>query len=250
MRRGNTEDPGGEWSRWFGPYAQSGSAVIEAPPARYVQWKAVIHDGRPGDGIYWVSIAYLPRNVAPVIDGIALQEPGVRAQSTFIVAAGQQQNVTLKMPPSRQHQRRDHHPKRTISRASNSRHKGSYKRATTRCCGTAHDANDDELQYAIYFRGENEHEWQLLKDKLDQKYLFLGYHRHAGRRLLSENRGQRCAIESAGVALTTERESERFEMDNTPPVIEKLEAAVVKSAKTTPTGSLTVKFAARDAATA
>src|SRR5207245_1778647 len=70
LRSGNTEDPGGEWSRWYGPYAKSGSAT-EAPSARFAQWKAVIHDGRPGDGIDWVSLAYLPRNVAPVIDGIA-----------------------------------------------------------------------------------------------------------------------------------------------------------------------------------
>src|SRR5208282_2468673 len=74
VRSGNTEDPGKEWSRWFGPYAKPGSAV-EAPSARFFQWKAVIHDGRPGDGINWVSLAYLPRNVAPVIDAIALQDP-------------------------------------------------------------------------------------------------------------------------------------------------------------------------------
>src|SRR5229473_1415446 len=80
VRSGNTEDPGREWSRWFGPYTKSGGAM-EAPSARFAQWKAVIHDGRPGDGIDWVTLAYLPRNVAPVIDGIALQEPGVRAQS-------------------------------------------------------------------------------------------------------------------------------------------------------------------------
>src|SRR6202030_3289410 len=50
VRSGNTEDPGKEWSRWFGPYSKPGSSV-EAPSARFFQWKAVIHDGRPGDGI-------------------------------------------------------------------------------------------------------------------------------------------------------------------------------------------------------
>ena len=34
----------------------------------------------------------------------------------------------------------------------------------------AHDPNDDELRYAVYVRGENEREWKLLKDKLDQKF--------------------------------------------------------------------------------
>ncbi len=57
---------------------------------RFAQWKAVIHDGRSGDGIEWVSLAYLPRNVAPVIDGIAVQDPGVRVQGVTPIQSGQQ----------------------------------------------------------------------------------------------------------------------------------------------------------------
>src|SRR6202023_1029970 len=97
VRSGNTEDPGKEWSHWFGPYSKS-STSVECPPARFAQWKAVIHDGRPGDGINWISVAYLPRNVAPVIDAIAVQDPGVRAQSNVIIQGGQQPNVTLRQP--------------------------------------------------------------------------------------------------------------------------------------------------------
>src|SRR5262249_7114175 len=84
VRSGNSEDPSKEWSRWFGPYTKSGTE-IESPSARFIQWKAVIHDGAPGDGIDWVSVAYLPRNVAPVIDGIVVQEPGVRAQGAPVI---------------------------------------------------------------------------------------------------------------------------------------------------------------------
>src|SRR5579859_1914360 len=97
VRSGNTEDPGKEWSRWFGPYSKPGSNA-ECPPARFVQWKAVIHDGRPGDGVDWVSLAYLPRNAAPVIDAIALQDPGVRAQANVITPGGQPSSVTLRQP--------------------------------------------------------------------------------------------------------------------------------------------------------
>src|SRR5208337_2854110 len=96
VRSGNTEDPGKEWSRWFGPYTASATPV-EAPAARFLQWKAVIHDGRPGDGIDWVSVAYQPKNVAPVIDGIVVQEPGVRVQAQQIIM-GQPGSVVLKQP--------------------------------------------------------------------------------------------------------------------------------------------------------
>src|SRR4029077_9170463 len=99
VRSGNTEDPGKEWSRWFGPYAKP-STSVECPPARFAQWKAVIHDGRPDDGVDWVSLAYLPRNVAPIIDGIALQDPIVRAQGQVGIPSGQPAPVTLKMPPA------------------------------------------------------------------------------------------------------------------------------------------------------
>src|SRR5690348_18381629 len=32
------------------------------------------------------------------------------------------------------------------------------------------DANEDELTYSIYYRGEKEKDWKLLKDKLEQKF--------------------------------------------------------------------------------
>ena len=51
-RSGDTEDPGKEWSSWYGPYTHSG-AEVEIPPARFAQWKAVIHGGQPGDGVDW-----------------------------------------------------------------------------------------------------------------------------------------------------------------------------------------------------
>jgi len=55
VRSGNTEDPGASGPAGTVLY-ESGSAT-EAPSARFVQWKAVIRDGRPGDGIDWVSLA-------------------------------------------------------------------------------------------------------------------------------------------------------------------------------------------------
>src|SRR5437868_10341142 len=36
VRSGNTEDPGKEWSRWFGPYAKPGTPA-ECPAARFIQ---------------------------------------------------------------------------------------------------------------------------------------------------------------------------------------------------------------------
>jgi hypothetical protein len=220
VRSGNTEDPGKEWSRWFGPYTTPGSQ-IEAPAARFLQWRAVIHDGRPGDGIDWVSAAYLPKNVAPVIDGIAVQEPGTRAQLAVVIT-GQAANVNLKQPTTS-------NPVGTVITTTTTKFEqppqGVYQKGYATVLWTAHDDNDDDLRYAVYFRGENQRDWLLLKDNLDQKFYSWDATAMPDGAYYLKIVASDLPTNPPNVALKTERESERFEIDNTPPVIQKLEGS-------------------------
>jgi outer membrane protein assembly factor BamB len=249
VRSGNTEDPGKEWSRWFGPYSKS-SAAVEAPSARFVQWRAVIHDGRPGDGIDWVSLAYLPRNVAPVIDAIVLQDPGVRAQTTFNISSGQPATVTLKMPPS---------PNTGVVITQSGTPakfeqppQGIAQKGYQSVLWSAHDDNDDDLRYAVYYRGENEREWKLLKDNLEQKFYAWDTNSMPDGAYYLKIVASDAPSNPAAAALKAERESERFEVDNTPPVIEDLKATHSDSqpGKIGLSVVNSVRFTARDAATA
>lgn len=248
VRSGNTEDPGKEWSRWFGPYSKPGSTV-EAPSARFFQWKAVIHDGRPGDGIDWVSLAYLPRNVAPVIDGIALQDPGIRAQGATVISTGQPASVMLKNPPAPNVSNvfvvQSATPPKFEAPPQGLREKGFQT-----VLWTAHDDNDDDLRFSVYYRGENEHAWKLLKDNLDQKFYSWDTTTMPDGSYYLKIVATDSPSNPPASALTTERESERFEVDNTPPVIEHLEAAAVATTfNSVSVRSFIVKFSAHDAAT-
>jgi len=244
VRSGNTEDPGKEWSRWYGPYATPG-AQIEAPAARFLQWKAVIHDGRPGDGIDWVSAAYLPKNVAPVIDGIALQEPGTRAQMAVVIT-GQAANVNLKQPATP-------NPSGAIITTTTTTKfdqppQGVYQKGYATVLWTAHDDNDDELRYAVYFRGENQRDWLLLKDNLDQKFYSWDTTAMPDGAYYVKIVASDSASNPPAAALKTERESERFEIDNTPPVIQKLEgSATAMNADRSMGVSYDFQFTATDA---
>jgi sugar lactone lactonase YvrE len=246
VRSGNTEDPGREWSPWFGPYAKTGAATA-APAARFFQWKAVIHDGRPGDGIDWVSVAYLPRNVAPAIDGIALQDPGVRAQSQQIVATGQPNPVTLKPPPT------PNISGITVTQGISTTKfeqppQGTQQKGYQTVLWSAHDDNEDDLRYAIYYRGENEREWKLLKDKLEQKFYSWDTTSLPDGAYYLKIAASDAPSNPAGSALSAERESERFEVDNTPPVIEHIEAAAAPMRSTgAPWAVASIQFTARDA---
>jgi len=220
VRSGNTEDPAKEWSRWFGPYTTSATPV-EAPAARFLQWKAVIHDGRPGDGIDWVSVAYQPKNVAPAIDGITLQDPGVRVQSQMIIP-GQPSNVALKLPQTP-------NPLGVVITTANATKfeqppQGTQQKGYQSILWSAHDDNDDDLRYAVYFRGESEHDWKLLKDNLDQKFYSWDTTTMPDGAYYLKIVASDAPSNPPAAALKTERESERFEVDNTPPIIEHISA--------------------------
>ncbi len=245
VRSGNTEDPGREWSRWHGPYGKSGSAM-EAPSARFVQWKAVIHDGRPGGGFDWVSLAYLPRNVAPIIDGIALQDPGVRAQSIVGMSSGQPTTVMLRMPPS------PNISGMVITQSSapprfEQPPQGTLQKGYQSAVWTAHDENDDEMRYAVYFRGEHELEWKLLKENLEQKFYSWDTTALPDGAYYLKVVATDAGSNPPALALKTERESERFEVDNTPPVVEDVKVAPASGKMT---GGHPASFTARDATSA
>ena len=242
-RSGNTEDPGKEWSSWYGPYTHSG-AEVEIPPARFAQWKAVIHGGQPGDGVDWASLAYLPRNVAPVIDGVAIQDPGVRANATNIMSIGQPTTVTLKLPPAP-------NTSGVIITQSGTPPRfepppqGIQQKGYATALWSAHDDNDDELRYAVYYRGENEQDWKLLKDKLEQKFYSWDTTSFPDGAYYLKIVATDAPSNPPAIALTAERISERFEVDNTPPVIEHLQAEF--RAADQASRSIAVRFIARDA---
>src|SRR3984885_15362979 len=173
-RSGNTSNPEKEWSPWSGPYSSAGGDAITCPPARFVQWKAVfqIAEKRDAPEVSWVSIAYQPENVAPVVDDIAIQDPGVRVQGFSASPGGPATPaaVQLKTP-----QRSGSGPapfpniRLILDTASKSLKmdvppQGFEGKGYQSVLWSAHDDNDDDLVFAVYYRAEGEQSWRLLKD--------------------------------------------------------------------------------------
>jgi hypothetical protein len=106
------------------------------------------------------------------------------------------------------------------------------------------------LRYAVYYRGENEHEWKLLKDKLDQKFYSWDTTSLPDGAYYLKIVASDALSNPAGAALSTERESERFEVDNTPPMIEHIESVAFRTHDGTipPLIGVIVKFTSRDTA--
>jgi WD40 repeat protein len=211
-RTGNIENPERNWSPW--QKVAPGNSSIGTPAARFVQWKVVLH---PGGRVSSVGINYLPVNIAPVVDEIVV-EPGARVNQSSVQPA-QPQQITINLPSAQNGV--------AFTQDASSQPLAAFKdpNAVTVRWG-AHDDNGDDLLFDVYYRGDGEKNWRLLRARLkDRFYSFDSIRLPDG--------GYRCKIVAsdapshpAGDALTGDRESEHFVIDTTPPAIAPLTARI------------------------
>ena len=179
---------------------------LKIPPARFVQWKAVLHSGDPAPRVDDVLLNYLPKNVAPEIDEIVVQ-PGYRYQPIPHATGGEASlSRAIAIPMRRLPAVRD--------------------RESVAIRWSAHDDNDDQLVYTIYYRGDGESRWLLLKNNLADRFYSFDSSLLPDGGYIVKMIASDAPSHSPGDALYAERVSDRFEVDTTSPVIEGLTASL------------------------
>jgi WD40 repeat protein len=210
-RSGNVDNPDRNWSPWK-QVDLSKDAEMGVPAARYAQWKAVLHAGSVKPSVDTVTLNYLPKNVAPEIEEVSVQV-GVRYQPLPKPAGS---NLSGDLSGG------------TVPHFD-SPVPSSHDRDAVGVKWNAHDENDDQLVYSVYYRGDGEARWLLLKDNLtDKAYSFDASLLPDGGYTIKVVASD-APSHSPGEALTASRESRRFEVDTTPPRIENLAASVENS---------------------
>ncbi len=217
VRSGNVDNPDRNWSPWK-KIDLAANPETGIPAARYAQWKAVLHAGTPAPGVDSVALNYLPKNAAPEIDDVTVQV-GVKYQSMPKLSGstmgsdssgssfggssfgGSGQHFEASPPSSRD-------------------------RDSIGVKWSAHDDNDDQLVYSLFYRGDGQTRWLLLKDNLsDKAYSFDASLLPDGGYIVKVVASD-APSHSPGEALTASKESRRFEVDTTPPRIENLSALI------------------------
>jgi hypothetical protein len=211
-RSGNVDNPDRNWSTWKKVDLQK-DGQTSIPPARFAQWRAVLHSGNPAPRVDSVILNYLSKNVPPEIDDISVQV-GVRYQP-MPKPLGSTVDLSGGGVPTNPSQPRFEPPVPTVR-----------DRDSIGVKWTAHDDNDDQLVYALYYRGDGESRWLLLKDDLSDKF-------YAFDASLLPDGGYTFKVvasdapsHSPGEALSCEKESSRVEIDSTPPRIEGLNSVL------------------------
>jgi hypothetical protein len=225
-RSGNVENPERNWSPWQKVTLNAGTAGV--PAARFIQWKAVLE---PGARVGSVGVNYLPVNIAPVVDEIAV-EPGARATQAA-PQPGQPQQISINLPSAQNNLSYTQDP-------STSPLSAVRDRSAVTVRWSAHDDNGDDLIFDVYVRGDDEKNWRLLRARVTERF-------YSFDSIRIPDGGYRIRVVASdapahilGDALTGERESDHFIIDTTPPVVTALQGTLQG-------GALHASFVATDA---
>ena len=174
-RSGNTAAPDQTWSEWDGPYKEVQGSYIQAPPARYLQWKIEFPEGARSaavvsqdNAVDEVKVTYIQRNMAPQVTSITVHPPGVSflrypvANAQGAVSPGGPDGAHLSSLPK---SLRQAHHQSAVPRA-----RRVYVPRAQSFSWTAKDPNEDDLESAVYYRAQDESSWKLLKKGLTETY--------------------------------------------------------------------------------
>jgi hypothetical protein len=238
-RSGNVDDPNRNWSSWSHDYKVKAGQPSDSPGARFLQWKATLTsgDGQHTPMLDEVEIAFLPKNVAPVVEEVEATPGGYRSNNNTMVQNNQP--ATISLPPLGQ---RPNNNQPVIQNQFNAPLMLNVQHGSQGVRWAAHDDNDDQLTYTVYIRGVNETAWKLLKDHVTDKSYFWDANTFPDGLYVAKVVASDAPSNSEQDALTDEKESAPFIIDNTPPEVLNLKAA-------REAGRVRVSFRASDALT-
>jgi outer membrane protein assembly factor BamB len=210
FRSGNTRTPDATWSPW-GAVTAAPQGAIDAPPGRYLQWKLAMPKAAPDLAVNAVTIAFVNRNVAPVIDSVTVQDPAVVY-------------ITGSYPPSPQVVEATNPDEYGIftsldnPRDKNEPGKKVFRKGYRTVNWRAHDDNNDNLRYSVYFRRKGSDRWLRLRENVDETALNFDTSQlpdgaYQLRLVVSD------IVDNSDNPLTDAKEGIEFQVDNTPPSI-------------------------------
>ena len=215
-RAGNSARPDKTWSDWSDPLSTPGGSTISSPNARFVQWKAEFAGtGGSSPVLTGVNLSYLPQNTPPVVKTLNVTtQVGVSAsgsKSAVLPAASTgTYSITVTDTGESGASSLSGTPTQVISRGLSQQILISWQ---------AEDADGDRLLYTLYFRGEDEQQWKLLRANFADASMLLDGEVFADGKYVFRVVASDKMSNAAGAAREAELISAPILFDNTPPTV-------------------------------
>ena len=209
-RSGNSARPDKTWSDWSVALTEPQGSMVRSPNARYIQWRVELSG--PGAGVENVTIAYLPQNNPPVVRSINVTTQasagGGAAKTTGSSSASAAYSITV--TDTGESSAAAGTPTQALSHGANSQIQVTWQ---------ADDPDGDRLSYTLYFRGEDEKEWKLLRANIAENSMLLDGDVLADGRYYFRVVASDRPSNAANVTREDELVSSPVLVDNTPPVV-------------------------------
>lgn len=227
-RSGNTDPPDRTWSNWGAELTDSRGSLLDCPPARFVQWRALLkssdHDKSPE--LREVDVVYMQRNLPPEFRKIEVLAPGVSLQAVPASAPGPEGKTSGGDSDNPRH--RPHMQSRR-----------GFDPGARSVAWQVSDPNDDDVTYDVQFKEIGDRAWRTIRTGIDEDFVSFDGSTLPDGTYVVRVVASDAVSNPAGLALTAEKISPPFDVDNTPPRIEHLKARVEG-------GTLHVAFTAAD----
>lgn len=217
-RSGNSQTPDDTWSPWSPEHTEE--FVTDSPDARYIQWRATLSttDKNQTPVLRKTTVAYLQRNLAPVIESVTVDGDSTEKKSNNGPADAAKALQALAAAAAG--------GEKPAEKSTTEGVKGTpdTHQTTRKIQWKASDQNGDKLTYSIYFKGVEETRWKLLEEDLTEAR----YELDTSAVPDGEYRLKIVASDSPSnpedMALADERISESFIIDNTSPIVKPIGA--------------------------
>lgn len=215
-RAGNSGRPDKTWSSWSEPVTDPNGSALSSPNARFVQWRAEFAgDGAQSPSLTGVTLSYLPQNNPPAVRSINVLTQIVPAGTSTRTAAPQPStsstySITVTDTGEAGPSTLSGTPTQTVSRGLSQQIQLTWQ---------ADDSDGDRLVYAVWFRGEDETQWKVLRTNLQETSLTLEGDVLADGKYLFRVVASDRLSNPAPAARESELVSPPVLFDNTPPVV-------------------------------
>ncbi len=234
-RSGNSTRPDDTWSEWAGPLRNPEGETVRSPSARYIQWRAEFRGPAGGAPVLEsVSLPYLPQNTAPSLNSILVVPTAQPAKAPATPASATSTadfsiTVTDTGAPA--------NPGTTTASVGRS----AAQSQAVSVSWQAEDPDGDKLTAQVWFRGQGESRWKLLRENVAESYLTIDSDALADGVYQVKVMVSDAPSNPAPAARAAEMISAPFLLDNTPPAARSL--GVERSGD-----RAVVRFEARDSA--
>ncbi len=216
-RSGNTATPDSTWTEWSAPYAHKDGDPVTNERARFLQIRVTM-SGKEGaaPALDSVTAAYLQRNLRPQVQSITVHAPGEVFQKPLSIS-GETEILGLEGGPSLDR------PGAAAARANmppaTSYSRKLFQRGIQTFSWKADDPNGDTLVYDVAYRAVADRAFRPLRKGLTEAVLAWDTSTVPNGRYVIRVTASDSPSNPAALALSGDKESLPFEVDNTPPVV-------------------------------